>query len=158
MIEWDFDGNGTVDASGPTVFSTEHTYETAGLFLPTVVVTRRDGTRVVVQSAVTVFSPGLLDTLLQNKFSTMTTALLQQDMEATLRVFALATRDTYRHTFSTLGANVPQWVANIRSLRLVEIRGRMAIYELTGLLNGVERSFSVTFIIDGDGIWRIRFI
>ena len=41
-------------------------------------------------------------------------------------------------------------------IRLVRTRTNTAEYEVRALRNGVEYSFHVLFVVDGDGVWRLR--
>jgi PKD repeat protein len=55
-VEWDFDGNGTVDQTTST-FTTQFTYTTAGTFNPMVTVVDTDGGDASATTTVTVQSP-----------------------------------------------------------------------------------------------------
>lgn len=155
--KWDFDGDGIVDTSGPTLTKVTHTYTQTGLFLPTVTVVDTEGDAFSETTGINVFSLAQLDPMLQKKWTGMQTALARQDVEGALRFIAQRAKERYRSNFMRLKEQLPQMAVQLPEIQFVEINQGMAIYEITALHEGQETKFPVQFIIDADGLWKIRF-
>ncbi|MGH7407067.1 MAG: hypothetical protein ACREKF_03555, partial [Candidatus Methylomirabilales bacterium] len=157
-IELDFDGNGTVDFTGPSLEGQPFIYPQPGLYFPTATLTDAQGNRFTARAAVQVFDRSTLDALLQAKWTAMKEALRGGDMERALTVIMVRRRDIAR---TMLTALTPQQRAAIdqilTSVSFVHQRGLTVEYEMRRLDDGIEISHLVLFVRDEDGIWRIRF-
>ena len=77
-------------------------------------------------------------------------------MDAAVEYFAESSREIFHRQFTALSASLDRMVTDMGAFRMVEVRGDQAIYDLRTVRNGKTYSFQVQFIVDGDGIWRIR--
>lgn len=157
-IALDLDGDGSVDFHGFSLQGQPFTYSQPGLYLPTVTATDLAGTTYTLTALVLVWDAAALDAVLQSKWTALKNALGRGDVEAAARVFAQATRDAYREQLADLtGAGALSEVANdVAAIRLLRVRDGAAEYDLKVIRDGREDSFFVLFVIDADGLWRLR--
>lgn len=97
-----------------------------------------------------------MDSSLQAKWTGMKTALASSDVEKAVGYYAESSRDNYRQQFTAMAAQLPQIAADMGPITLERIDQTSAIYDLRTVRNGTVYSFQLTFVRDGDGIWRIR--
>jgi sugar lactone lactonase YvrE len=83
-IEADFDGNGTIEFTGPRLDGQAFTYAQPGLYVALVNVTDAQGQRTTVPSIVQVFDRAGLDALLQSKWTALRDALRRGDIAQAL--------------------------------------------------------------------------
>lgn len=157
VIALDFDGNGTVDFTGPALESQTFTYTQPGLYLPTVIVTDTQGSQFVVRGVVQVYDQTSLDVSLQAKWSAMRDALGRGDIEGALQFIASDSRGEFRGDFTALTTFLPTFAAALEDIRLVAVRDTHIEYELLSAENSMSFSYYVEFIRDADGTWRIAF-
>lgn len=159
-IELDFDGDGQTDFDGPTLDGRTFTYSTPGMFFPRVRVVDAQGTVFTATGLVQVLDPAALETLLQARWSGLRDALNRGDVPGAVALFAGASRDAYRDQLTALaGAGaLPQVAAELGAITSVRVLDRAAEYELKAVQRGTLYSFHVLFVIDTDGIWRLRVL
>jgi hypothetical protein len=159
-IELDFDGDGRTDFDGPTLDGRTFTYSTPGMFFPRVRVVDAQGTVFTATGLVQVLDPAALETLLQARWSGLRDALSRGDVPGAVALFAGASRDAYRDQLTALaGAGaLPQVAAELGAITSVRVLDRAAEYELKAVQRGTLYSFHVLFVIDTDGIWRLRVL
>jgi hypothetical protein len=157
-VELDFDGDGRVDFDGPMLESRTFTYAAPGLFFPSVKVTDAQGAVSTARAVVQVLDPAGVDALLQPKWSALRDALSRSDVPGALALFAGASRDAYQDQLTALaGAGaLPQIAADLGAIRPVRVHERAAEYELRAVQQGTSYSFYVLFVVDTDGVWRLR--
>jgi len=157
-IELDFEGNGTVNFTGPSVEGQTFTYAAPGLYLPTVIITDPQGNHITASAVVQVYDPIALDALLQSKWQGIKAALQLGDIPAALQFIASQSRSIYQELFAELDPVVSIVGANLGDVRIVEIREDLAEGELLVLEDGRSISYYVEFIRDTDGLWRLNFL
>jgi hypothetical protein len=157
-IELDFDGDGQIDFDGPALDARAFIYRTPGLYFPRVRVTDAQGTVLTSSTVVQVLDETSLDVLLQAKWSALRQALGRNDVAGAVSLFAGASRDAYRDQLGALaGAGaLGQVASDLGGISPVRIRNKAAEYELRAVQRGVPYSFHVLFVIDTDGVWRLR--
>jgi hypothetical protein len=157
-IELDFDGDGQTDFDGPTLDGQTFTYPAPGLFFPKVRVVDDQGAAVTATGLVQVLDPAALETLLQARWSGLRDALSRSDVPAAVALFAGASRDAYRDQLTALAGvgALPQVAADLGGITPVKVLDRAAEYELRAVQRGTLYSFHVLFVIDTDGVWRLR--
>ena len=104
-----------------------------------------------------VYDQNAFDSLVQNKWQGLKEALRQGDIETALNPITLNKRESYRRMFEALGtqtANIDQILTNIS---FVEHQGLRAEYQMIRVDDGIRISHFVLFVMDEDGIWRIKF-
>jgi len=157
-VELDIDGDGRVDFDGPTIEGRTFTYSAPGLYFPVVKVTDAQGVTSTARAVVQVLDQTGLDALLQPKWAALRDALSRGDVPAAVALFAGPSRDAYQDQLAALaGAGaLPQVAADLGAIRPVRVHERAAEYELRAVQQGTTYSFYVLFVVDTDGVWRLR--
>jgi len=157
-IELDFDGNGQVDFDGPALDGQTFTYSSPGLYLPRVRVVDTQGVVFTASTVVQVLDQVGLEALLQAKWAALRDALSRSDLAGAVSLFATASRDAYQDQLTALAGvgALSQVAADLGAITPVRIHNRAAEYELRAIQRGTQYSFYVLFVIDTDGVWRLR--
>jgi parallel beta-helix repeat protein len=157
-IELDLDGDGQAEFDGATLAGQTFTYPAPGLFFPRVRVVDAQGGAFAATALVQVLDPAALETLLQARWSALRDALSRSDVPGAVALFAGASRDAYNDQLTALaGAGaLPQVATDLGANTPVRVLDRAAEYELRAVQRGTLYSFHVLFVIDTDGIWRLR--
>jgi hypothetical protein len=157
-IELDFDGDGQVDFDGPGLDGQVFTYSSPGLYFPRVRVVDAQGAVVTASTVVQVLDQVSLEPLLQAKWAALRDALGRGDVTAAVGLFAAASRDAYRDQLTALAGvgALAQVAADLGNVTAVRILDKAAEYELRAVQRGVQYSFYVLFVVDTDGVWRLR--
>jgi hypothetical protein len=157
-VEMDFDGDGRTDFDGPALDGQRFTYAAPGLFFPRVRVVDAQGGVFTATTLVHVLDPAALDGLFQARWTALREALGRADVTAAVAQFAEASQDAYRDQLAALaGAGaLPQIAADLGAITPVRVLDRAAEYELRAIQRGIAYSFHVLFVLDTDGIWRLR--
>jgi sugar lactone lactonase YvrE len=158
QVALDFDGNGSVDFRGPSLDGQRFAYSQPGLYVATIAVTDSQGVQSSAAAIVQVFDRSQLDTFLQGKWNALRDALSRADVPAAVSLFALASRDAYQDQLDALaGAGALKQVgSDLGAIRMVRTMANAAEYEVRTLRNAAEYSFYVLFVVDSDGVWRLR--
>lgn len=157
-VELDIDGDGRVDFDGATLEGQTFTYAAPGLYFPSVKVTDAQGAASTARAVVQVLDPAGVDALLQPKWSALRDALSRSDVAGAVTLFAGASRDAYQDQLTALaGAGaLPQIASDLGPIRPVRVHERAAEYEVRAVQQGTSYSFYVLFVVDTDGVWRLR--
>ena len=157
-VELDIDGDGRVEFDGPSLDGRTFTYSAPGLYVPVVKVTDAQGVVATARAVVQVLDAAGLDTVLQPKWAALRDALGRADVPAAVALFAGASRDAYRDQLAALAGvgALPQIAADLGAIRPVRVHDRAAEYELRAVQQGTSYSFHVLFVVDTDGVWRLR--
>jgi hypothetical protein len=157
-IELDLDGDGQVDFAGPTLDDQTFTYSASGLYLPRVRVVDGQGAVFTASTVVQALDQASLEALLQAKWSGLRDALSRSDVAAAVSLFASASRDAYQDQLTALAGvgALGQVAADLGAITPVRIHDKAAEYELRAFQRGTQYSFYVLFVIDTDGVWRLR--
>lgn len=155
-ISADFDGDGTVDFTGPSLDGQVFTYPKPGLYFPTATITDAQGNQVTTRTLIQVYDQAALDASLQAKWATIKDALRGGDIAQAVAQIAIRSRARYEAAFRIIAPRLPEIDTIFPVLTLVKVRDRSAIYEATRTDDGLLKSFEVRFAFDGDGIWRIE--
>src|SRR3990167_5478560 len=97
----DFDGDGTTDLEQATNEGITHTYDTQGLYYPTVTIEDSIGGTYTETTVVNVLSKDEMDALLKGKWAGMKEALENGDIEGALSYFAEDYQQLYRNFLPT---------------------------------------------------------
>jgi len=157
-IELDFDGNGQPDFVGPTLDARQFTYATPGLYVARAHVTDAQGGTAAASTVVQVLDRSAVDARLQATWAALRAALSRSDVAGAIEQLASASRDAYQEQLAALAGvgALPQIAADLGSITPVRIHDRAAEYELRAVQRGTAYSFYVLFVVDADGIWRLR--
>lgn len=147
-FELDFEGDGVVDLVSPTFNGITLTYAAERLFSPTLTAIDASGSRTTATAIVNVFAlPDLVA-----KWNALKDALRRGDIPGALRFITGQSRERYQGIFTALASDLPLIDSILRDIRLIAAEFEM----LRVSSDGVERSFHILFIRDGDGFWRLQ--
>lgn len=156
-ISIDFDGDGTVDVTGPSLEGQVFTYPKPGLYLPTAIITDAQGNQVTTRALVQVYNQADLDASLQAKWSAMKDALRRGDIGKALESIALSDREGYLPLLTALGPQLSHIDTILTDISPVAFDGERAEYQMIRIDNGIRISHFILFVKDADGIWRLKF-
>lgn len=157
-VEWDFEGDGVVDAAGASPGELTHVYPAAGLFLPTVTLTDLQGNRWSGRSVVQALSPEGVTELAERKWVGLQDALARGDVAGALRFVAGSKREVYRDAFEALSPALVQVAEALDDgLELRSVRAGKAVFTAHAVVDGVAREVWMELVQDTDGLWRISF-
>jgi hypothetical protein len=156
-IELDYDGDGTVDFSGPTPDGQVFTYDQPGLYFPRATITDTRGNRVTATALVQVYDLVTFDAALQSKWTTLKDALRRGDISRALDAIALTARDGYRDLLTALTIPLTQIDPVLTDVSFVALDEGRAEYQMIRVDDGVALSHFILFVQDADGIWRLKF-
>lgn len=155
--QMDFEGDGVVDYEGMSFEDVSHTYETEGIFYPTVTVIDNQGNAYSDTIAVTVLSKEAMDTLLKEKWDGMNSALARGDIEEAVINFSSESQGLYNEQFTSLKSVLPAIAEEMSSAQiyLVSVENNTAKYEVLTTRKGKALSFHLMFVRDINGLWKI---
>ena len=156
-VTLDFDGDGTIDFTGPSLEGPTFTYTQPGLYFPIATIADGQGQRFTASGLIQVYDPTALDFLLQTKWTAMKDALRRGDINAAVESIVLMARDDYRDLFAGLTVPLSQIDIVLTSISAVSFDEERAEYQMMRVDNGVRLSYFVLFVKDLDGIWRLGF-
>jgi len=156
-VELDLDGDGEVDFEGASLEDLAFHYTAPGLFFPTVAVTDDMGVTDTSKTLVQVFEFGDLDNLLRGKWQGLKNALRSGDIEQAIGFITFSKRENYRRMVTALGPNLASIDQILTDVSFVDSFGARAEYQMIRMDDGIRISHFVLFVMDEDGIWRIRF-
>ena len=83
---------------------------------------------------------------------------IRSDVAAAVALFATASRDAYQDQLTALAGvgALGQIAADLGTITPVRVLERAAEYELRAVQRGTAYSFHVLFVVDADGVWRLR--
>lgn len=154
--QWDVDGNGTIDFSGPNLVEVNHEYQVPGLHVPTVIVTDSHGSQFTESAPVLVFSRDEVVALLQAKWQGFKDALRAGDILGALRFVVQDNRGDYQEIFQNLTVPLSAIDQVLTDIQFVQFRAQTAEFEMLRTDERGELSYLVRFVVDQDGIWRIK--
>lgn len=156
-ISVDFDGDGTVDFTGPSLDGQAFTYPKPGLYFPTATITDAQGNQGTTTALMQVYDRAALDASLQGKWSGMKDALRRGDIGKALDSIARSDREGYLRLLTALGPQLSNIDRILTDISPVSFDGDRAEYQMIRIDNGIRISHFILFVKDGDGIWRLKF-
>ena len=105
---------------------------------------------------INVYAREELDVQLQAKWNALTQALWYGDVNTARTFFSTRTTEAYGQLMESRMDILDQMVADMQGIELVRLEGEKAIYDLRIVNDGTPYSFQLEFILDEDGLWRIR--
>src|SRR5262249_8571944 len=97
-----------------------------------------------------------LDTLLKSKWAGMKGALGAGDIPAALQFITFGARSGYEEVFRAINTRLPMIDSILTDVTPVETFNTTATYDAIRIDAGVTKVFSVRFVIDSDGLWRLQ--
>lgn len=156
-IEFDFDGDGTVDltTSAPEQ-AIEWLYTTPGTYCARAKITDDAGRTVTVSAPVYVRDRTALAADLGAVWNGMLTALGQRNPAAALMRLSESAQKQYGPAFAVLADELPRIVDSFSQPEIVEIGSETAELAVMRTLDGVDRAFFIYVTRCPDGVWRVE--
>lgn len=154
-LELDVDGDGLADfdladcAEPP--HRVTHTYFAEGPYVATLTVRDRTGASGVQQVPINVLPLPDLGRL----WDGFRAALARADVEGALGFIAFEARERYRRALEDLRSDLATVAAGLGLLTPARLQPRSATATTTRVLDGGAAVFVVSFVRDGDGVWRL---
>jgi hypothetical protein len=156
QVSLDANGDGIIDYTGPQLDQSQFTFTQPGVYLANATATSAQGSQVTASALIQVFDATQLDGLLRAKWAALRDALRGGDINAALSQIAQRARSRYEEGFQIIFAQLPNIDQILTNISLIEFRENEAIYDATRIDEGLPMAFEVRFVIDGDGVWRVR--
>jgi hypothetical protein len=151
-VDFDFEGDGVVDATLGEHAELKHVYERPGLYVPTFRLHPKDGKTRTLTTIVDVYAPPDPAPI----WNGLKSALRRGDVDAALEFVALDSRARYQPAFAALAADPAKAAIALGDIR-PKSYGRGTIQcEMLRSEEGKTFSFPVTFVRDYDGLWRLK--
>jgi hypothetical protein len=156
-VEADYDGDGTIDFTGPAPDDTTFTYTRVGVYVASVTLVDSSGVTRTARTVIQVHDRAALDGLLQARWGVFKDALRQGDVEAALAAVMVDQRGGYREMLNALTVPYASIDVALRDLSFVTATGDSVEYSMLRVEAGVPVSYIVVFARDEDGVWRLAF-
>ncbi len=159
QIQWDHQGDGTIDAQGPDLLEQTVTFTQPGLYQPKVIVTDDVGDTFEATAVVLVEDAVAFEAMLNVEWAGMLEALAQGDIEQALTHIHSRKREVLRHDWTVLKDHLGELAATFDvPLQLTDGNGARVVMQATNpiMLGSVPFPLEVAFILDVDGQWRIK--
>jgi hypothetical protein len=132
------------------------TMNTEGMYVFTLYITDTQGRIYQDSVAINVVSLTAIDTLLRSKWEGMKDALGQGSIEQAMGFFAQSSRERYQGIFNVVQSQLSDIVEGMSAIQIIHIDNGVAKYrirrqEAAGLI-----TYYIYFVMDEDGIWRIK--
>jgi hypothetical protein len=156
QYQWDFYGNGTIGTSGAALSQVSNTYANPGLYVATLTATDTMGNQLSGQIPILVMSAPALNTLIQARWSTFTTALANNDPNSALALMLPGTSAEFQTVFNELAGQLPAIAASLGNIALSSVSGGLAEcvtirHQTTG-----DFVYFIELIQDQNGLWKIE--
>ena len=157
-IEFDVDGNGTVDVTTQGIPPTGvvATYSSAGTVRPRV--TFKDASGSVIYTAtkqVHIIDPADKYDLVKGVFSDVMNRLKAGSNSQALNLYVGHARDTYEDVFNKLGTDLPTIANQFGTVESITFSRSAAQLTLSRIVEGAKQIFTIQLMRGQDGIWRI---
>ncbi len=159
QIQWDHQGDGTIDAQGSDLLEQTVTFTQPGLYQPNVIVTDDQGGTFTASAVVLVQDAAAFEAQLNAQWSGMLGALAQGDIDQALTQILTRKREVMRHDWTVLKDHLGELATTFDvPLQLTDGRGgRVVAQSATPITMGtVDFPLEVEFVLDTDGQWRIK--
>ncbi|MGV8073118.1 MAG: Ig-like domain-containing protein [Syntrophobacteraceae bacterium] len=109
--------------------------------------------------AVVVLNKLELDALLRSKWNGMKSKLSTGSIEDALNYFREGSRENYRQIFNSLATKLPELVSGMQEIEMVATQGKRVEYRINRVHivdnEPVTINYTIYFLLDEDGIWRL---
>jgi hypothetical protein len=157
QMELDGNGDGTIDFSGPTLDGVTVTFAEPGLYYPNVRFTDMSSALYTATGIVQILDINQLDVLLQSKWNAMKNALRTGDTATAASYIVKAKQSFYQNIFNNLTISFSAIDQYLPNLTFVEQWHTAVEYLMTRTEGPDQITYMVLFVLDDDGVWRIKF-
>ncbi len=98
-----------------------------------------------------------LDGMLREKWNKMKDALNTGDIAKAVGYISEGSKNMYQYNFNLMSAYLEEIASGLQDIAMVNIKDRMAEYEVCAEQDGQMYTFYVLFVKDPDGIWKVAF-
>ncbi|HEY2864445.1 MAG TPA: Ig-like domain-containing protein [Casimicrobiaceae bacterium] len=150
-------GGGQVgpDAPDQTTLGTI-TYNSPGIYLPTVSITDSAGIVYTQNLAIVVQDQTALDQMLTATWVGFANALASGNKPVAMQALTGLAQAKFGPVFDALMPHFPAIVATWSAPQASTIARDYAEYGINKTINGMNRIFLITFVVDSDGVWRME--
>ena len=156
----DFDGNATIDYTGPTFDSVSNLYASTGIYYATLTVVDAQAASYADTIGLLVLNGSELDGFLKQIWNSMKGKLAAQNAVGAASYYSAATKDKYLSTFSTLVSSLPEITSNMQDINPNYISSDVAEYRIirNEIVDGqpTDVMYFIYFVKDDDGLWKIQ--
>ena len=159
QIQWDHQGDGTIDAQGLDLVEQTVMYSQPGIYLPRVVVIDDGGNTFVATAVILVEDAIAFEAMLNAQWSGMMDALAQGDIEQALSHIHSRKREVMRHDWTVLKDHLGELTTTFGVLlQLTDGQGFRVLGRSASpiTMGTIQFPLEVEFVLDTDGQWRIR--
>lgn len=154
QYQWDFNGDGVIESSGPTLSQGSNTYAQPGLYVATLTATDSAGNQFTGQVPIQVFSRAELGTLLQARWSSLTSNLQSGDVAAALGLLNPGVVPQYQTVFSGLNSQLPQIISSFGNVGLISVFNGVAELITVRSQDGDDFVYFIYLAKDRNGLWK----
>jgi hypothetical protein len=157
QAELDFEGDGVIDLVLNSDFEEPitHVYDVEGIHTPQVTITDINGMQYVLTQVVNVVSSAMLDQLLNEQWALMNDALLQGNHKLASDFIIDYEKESYAEVFYLLLPSITSIIQSYSDFQAIKIRSNYASFILNRDIDGIDRAFIVTYMLDANGVWRL---
>jgi len=150
-------GGGQVgpDAPDQTTLGTI-TYNSPGIYLPTVSITDSAGIVYTQNVPIVVLDKAAIDRMLARTWADFANALANGSKPMAMQALTALAQVKYGPIFDALMPYFPAIVSTWSLPQPSTITRDCAEYGINKTINGVNRIFLITFVLDSDGVWRME--
>ena len=157
QVTFSADAPGIPDFQGSTLDGVAFTYPSPGVYAPTAQVTDTQGRTYTAATLVQVLDIASLDAQLKAVWNGFKDAIKARDFTGAGKFLHQSTRVRYQSALAQLSPATTSRIDQILTdIQLVETGFGGAQYEMLRQGPDQVQSFAVWFMIDSDGIWRLR--
>ncbi len=158
-IEFDVDGNGTVDLTSPGIpaAGVEATYSSAGTASPRI--TFKDAGGAVIYTTVKkirIEDPVVKYNLVKGAYTDMVNRLKAGNNSQALNLFFGHAKPVYEDVFTKLGTDLPTMANQLGTVERIIFSSGMAQIVMSRSVSGTKQIFTIHLMRGEDGIWRIE--
>jgi hypothetical protein len=158
-VEFDVDGNGTVDLTSPGIpaAGVEATYSGAGTATPRVTFKDASGTVLYTTTKqVHIVDPADKYNLVKGAFTDMVNRLKAGTNSLALNLFFGHAKPVYEDVFTKLGTDLPTMANQLGTVERIIFSSGMAQIVMSRSVSGTKQIFMIYLMRGEDGIWRIE--
>ncbi len=158
-VEFDVDGNGTVDITTPGLpaAGVEATYSSAGTASPRI--TFKDAGGVVIYTTVKkirIEDPVVKYNLIKGAYTDMVNRLKAGNNSQALNLFFGHAKPVYEDVFTKLGTDLPTTANQLGTIESITFSHGIAQILMSRSVSGGKQIFTIQLMCGEDGIWRIE--
>jgi len=154
--QMDFEGDGIIDYTGPAFEDISFTYNSEGVYYPTISVTDDQGNAYSDTIAITVMNKTEIDTLLKEKWEGMKGELSTHNIEKAVAYFLSSSQERYRYIFTSLLNSLQDIITDMHAMEIVSIEEGVAEYRIKRQEDVRDVTYYIYFVLDQNGLWKIQ--